>query len=194
MPSDITVVGVCGSRRDGSYTRIAVKAALAASRAVGAETQLLDLGELDIQPFDPDVDPTPDAARFEGVLRETDAMILGTPMYHGSYSGVLKNAIDHCGFDEFEDKTVALLAVSGGSFPITSLEHLRSVCRALNAWVLPYEAALPRVSEAVVDERIVDDKLANRVEKLGRRVVAYATIEPHQDAFEGEQNVGAVGR
>jgi len=27
-------------------------------------------------------------------------------MYHGSYSSTLKTALDYCGFEEFEDKTV----------------------------------------------------------------------------------------
>jgi NAD(P)H-dependent FMN reductase len=40
--------------------------------------------------------------------------IAGTPLYHGSYSGVLKNAIDPMGFHEFEDKMVGLVGVSGG--------------------------------------------------------------------------------
>ena len=194
MSSQTEVVGLSGSRRDGSYTRTAVQVALAASQHGGADTTLFDLRSLDIPPFDPDAPIGDDVERLARGVRRADAVILGTPMYHGSYSGVLKNAIDHCGFDEFEDKTVGLLAVSGGSFPITALEHLRSVCRSLNAWVLPYEAALPRVSSVIENDRIVDEKLAQRVETLGRRVVKYSSIEPHQESFEGEQNVGAIGR
>lgn len=188
------VVGLSGSRRDGSYTRIALQTALAGSEQAGAETDLLDLRTLDIPPFDPDASTPSDVEMLNGSLQETDAILLGTPMYHGSYSGVLKNAIDHCGFDEFENKTVGLLAVAGGSFPITAIEHLRSVCRALNAWVLPYEAAVPRVSDAAEDGQITDEKSENRLLTLGIRAVEYAVIEPTQDAFEGEQNVGATGR
>lgn len=188
------VVGLSGSRREGSYTRIALQTALAGSEQAGAETALLDLRTLDIPPFDPDASTPSDVEMLNGSLQETDAILLGTPMYHGSYSGVLKNAIDHCGFDEFENKTVGLLAVAGGSFPITAIEHLRSVCRALNAWVLPYEAAVPRVSEAAEDGQITDEKSENRLLTLGIRAVEYAVIEPTQDAFESEQNVGATGR
>jgi NAD(P)H-dependent FMN reductase len=111
-------------------------------------------------------------------------------MYHGSYSGVLKNALDHCGFDEFEGKTVGLLGVAGGAFPITALEHLRSVCRALDAWVLPHQAAVPRASSAFEGGAFVDDGIEERVATLGRRVVEYARIEPDPSTFESGQNVG----
>ena len=30
------------------------------------------------------------------------AVVLGTPMYHGSYASALKTALDYCGFDEFK--------------------------------------------------------------------------------------------
>jgi len=104
---------------------------------------------------------------------------------------VLKNALDYCGFDELEGKTVGLLAVAGGSFPITTLEHLRSVCRALNCWVLPHQAAIPNVHSAFENGEFVDAGTEKRVDTLGRRVVEYADIEPDPATFESNQNEGA---
>ena len=190
MRTDITVVGISGSRRSGSHTKTAVNTALATSESAGAQTELIDLRTTEVPPLDPDIEDPGDVAAITRRLRNADGIILGTPMYHGSYSGVLKNTIDHCGFDEFSDKTVGLLAVSGGRFPVSALEHLRSVCRSLNAWVLPYEAAVPQADSAVADGTITDEKLAERVERLGHRVVEYAVITPHQESFEGDENVG----
>jgi NAD(P)H-dependent FMN reductase len=99
-------------------------------------------------------------------------------MYHGSYSGVLKNAIDYCGFDEFENTTVGLLAVSGGPFPTPALDHLRVVCRSLHAWVLPYQAAVPQAHTAFDEDGFTDEDLRQRVRELGARIVEYASIEP----------------
>jgi len=186
----VTVVAISGSLRAHSYTRLALRRALAAAEDAGAETALLDLRSFDLPPLNPDVDDQGDSAAFTRQVREADALLLGTPMYHGSYSGVLKNALDHCGFDEFEGKTVGLLAVAGGAFPITALEHLRSVCRALDAWVLPHQAAIPRASSAFADGTFVDDGMEDRVATLGRRVVEYASIEPDPATFESDQNVG----
>jgi len=189
------VVAICGSLRAESHTRKALTHALAAADSAGAETELLDLREWDLPVFDADDRDAGDAAAFTRRVRAADAILLGTPMYHGSYSSALKNALDYCGFDEFENKTVGLLAVSGGNFPITALEHLRSVCRALNAWVLPYQAAVPNASRAfdggAADWSFTDDGVADRVATLGERAVEYATIEPDPACFESAENVGA---
>jgi NAD(P)H-dependent FMN reductase len=185
------VVGIAGSLRDGSYTRKSVARALRSADASGATTELLDLREWDLPVYDADDDEVGDAVAFAAEVRRADAVVLGTPTYHGSYSSVVKNALDYCGFDEFEDTTVGLLCVAGGSFPTSPLEHLRSVCRALNAWVVPHQAALPRVSSKFEDGELVDEGLAERVDVLGKRVVQYARIEPDPRTAEAIENVGA---
>lgn len=190
------VVGVVGSLRDESYTRLAVTRALEAAERAGASTDRLDLRTFDLPLFDADVDreEAGDAAELARRIREADAILLGTPVYHGSYASPLKTALDYCGFDEFADKTVGLLAVAGGAFPVSALEHLRSTCRALNAWVLPHEAAIPTARTAFENGAFVDDDLEDRIATLGRRAVQYARIEPDPDSFESDHNVGARDR
>ena len=185
------VVGIVGSLRDGSYTRVGISRALDAAADTGATTELLDLREFDLPVFDADDREAGDAVEFTQRVRNADAILLGTPVYHGSFSAPLKNALDYCGFDEFEHKTVGLLAVAGGSFPITALEHLRSVCRALDCWVIPHQAAIPRARNSIEDGEIVDEGIDERVVKLGQEAVQFANIEPDPPSFESEENVGA---
>ncbi|MDY6817757.1 MAG: NADPH-dependent FMN reductase [Halobacteriales archaeon] len=187
------VVAICGSLRDASHTRVALNRALAAAADAGATTELIDLRELDLPVYDADNGEAADAPELTQRVRDGDVILLGTPMYHGSYSSPLKTALDYCGFDEFEQKTVGLLGVAGGSFPITALDHLRSVCRALDAWVLPYQAAVPNASNRIEDGAFVDDSIEERVATLGRRAVQFARIEPDPSSFESDQNVGAGG-
>ncbi|WP_436935167.1 NADPH-dependent FMN reductase [Halovenus marina] len=191
MSTPPTVVGLCGSLRDRSYTRLGLERALASANERGAKTHLIDLREYDLPMFDPDSGTVPDADRLCDRLLSADSILLGSPMYHGSYSAPLKNALDYTGFDEFEETTVGLLGVSGGKFPITTLEHLRSVCRSLNAWVLPHQAAIPNASSQFEDGSFVDESMENRVAVLGERAVEYARIEPDPASFESTQNVGA---
>lgn len=191
MDEKTTVVAICGSRRENSVTRIALHECLSGAREHAAETVLIDLRDRRIPPFDPDVDTPPSVREMAFQVRKADAIILGTPMYHGSYSGVLKNAIDYCGFEEFENTTVGLVGVAGGRFPITALEHLRSICRSLNAWVLPTQAAIPESHSVVEEGHIRDDELTERLRTVGRRVVEYANIEPDPPCFESQENVGA---
>lgn len=186
------VVGIVGSLRDGSYTRVAVRRALDGAAEAGGTTELLDLREYDLPVFDADDREAGDAPALTRTIRDADSILLGTPVYHGSYSAPLKNALDYCGFDEFENKTVGLLAVAGGGFPITALEHLRSVCRALNCWVIPHQAAVPRASGAVENGAITDEAIGERVARLGEEAVQYANIEPDPPCLESTENVGAT--
>ncbi|WP_332899592.1 NADPH-dependent FMN reductase [Haladaptatus sp. CMSO5] len=185
------VVAVCGSLRDESYTRTALKHVLAEAELAGATTELVDPREFDIPIFDADEREPGDVPALMQTLQDADAIVLGTPMYHGSYSSPLKTILDYAGFDEFDDKTVGLLAVSGGRFPTTALEHLRSVGRSLGAWVLPHQAAIPGVRDQFYDGEFVDEEMEKRVRTLGRRVVQFWNIEADPRTAESEENVGA---
>ena len=185
------VVAIPGRLREVSYTRLASRRVLDAAESRGATTDLIDLRSLDLPVYDGDAGGAGDADELARRVREADAVLLATPVYHGSYSAPLKNALDYCGFDEFEHTTVGLLAVAGGSFPTTALEHLRSVCRSLNAWVLPHQAALPNVSSRFEGGELVDETMAERVDTLGVRLVQYGKIEPDPMTVEACENVGA---
>ncbi|SDM37461.1 NAD(P)H-dependent FMN reductase [Halogranum gelatinilyticum] len=186
------VVALGGSLRDRSYTRLALEHALRGVEEAGGTGEFVDLRDYDLPTLDADQDAQGDSAKLVDRIRGADAVLLGTPMFHGSYSGVLKNALDYCGFDEFAGKTVGLLAVSGGAFPVTALEHLRSVCRALDAWVIPHQAAVPRAHAAFDDDGAFrDEGLEERVLVLGRRAVQFANIEADPATFESRQNKGA---
>ncbi|WP_330632513.1 NADPH-dependent FMN reductase [Halocatena halophila] len=185
------VVAVCGSLRADSYTRIALERALTTVRSMDGSTEFIDLETMELPVFNADNSDAGDAVALRSSVRAADAVILGSPMYHGSYSGALKNALDYCGFDEFENTTVGLLAVSGGSFPVPTLNHLRSVCRSLNAWVIPHQVAIPSVNSQIDDGAFVDPDIEDRVVTLGQRAVEYATIEPEQHTVASTENVGA---
>ncbi|MFB6200708.1 MAG: NADPH-dependent FMN reductase [Halorhabdus sp.] len=189
--SETHVVAVCGSLRDDSYTRKSLRLTLSAAAREGARTDLLDLREWDLPTFDADDRDAGDAPAFRDRIQAADAVILGTPVYHGSFATPLKNALDYCGFDEFEHTTIGLLAVAGGRFPITALEHLRTVGRALDAWVIPHQVAIPRASDTYEDGELVDEELVEMIEVLGREAVEYAHIDPDPDSFESGENVGA---
>lgn len=137
MNDDRHVVAPCGGLRDASETRIALREVLAAVRTAGATADLVGLRKHALPPFDPDERDAGDASEIKRVSQKADAVVLGTPNYHGSYSAPLKNTLDYCGRDEFEGTTVGLLVVAGGDFPTPALDHLRTVTRTLNAWTLP---------------------------------------------------------
>ncbi|MFP4218910.1 MAG: NADPH-dependent FMN reductase [Salinarchaeum sp.] len=116
-----------------------------------------------------------------GSTERFDLRSFELPVYHDSYASPLKTVLDYCGFEE---TTVGLLAVAGGGFPGAALKHLRSVCRTLNAWVLPHQIAILNVRSVVEAGIIADDNLAERTRELGQQAVQYVDINPDSVARE----------
>lgn len=178
MPPEIDprVVAICGSLRDSSRTRVALREALAASGEVGATTELIDLRDYELPSLNTADGDVPGARALRETVEQADSILLGTPNYHGSYSGALKNALDYCGRDEFEGTTVGLLEVAAGEFPGSALIHLRTVSRTLRAWTLPTEVAIPDSASVVDGTRITDVEIADRTHRLGRELAIYAGV------------------
>jgi FMN reductase len=119
--------------------------------------------------------------KLRAIIKESDGIILATPEYHNSFSGVLKNALDLMGFEQFEGKTIGLIGVSGGSMGANqALSSLRNIGRALHAWVIPQEASIPNVWK-VFDEsgKCIDDTLVPRIKSVGLNVAKFALM--HND-------------
>ena len=171
----VKVAALCGSLRPGSYTAQALRIALQGARERGAETSFIDLRDyrLPVHPGDKAIAATdPEGQRLRAAVRATDGLILGTPEYHGSFSGVLKNALDYLAFEELEGKMIGLVGVSGGAMgAFGGLGGLRHIGRALHAWVVPEQAAIPEAWKVFDSEgRLKDPRLAERVAGVGREV------------------------
>ena len=187
--SQISVVGICGSLRAGSHTRMALRVALEGAQEVGAQTKLIDLRDYGLNFCDGKEDESgypPGVGKLRKEVRATEGIILATPEYHGGSSGVLKNALDLMGFDEFEGKMVGLVGVSGGRMgAVDALNTLRNIGRALHAWVVPEQAGIPEAWN-VFDEagNMKNPKLGERVKDVGRQVARYAYLHSSEKALE----------
>ena len=142
---EIRVIGLVGSLRPGSATRMAVGYVLQGAGEAGANVELLDLAAYNL-PFlgrEREEGNVEAVRRFRAALQAADGIILASPEIHGSISGVLKNALDLASSDEFEGKMVGLVGVAGGRMGATeSLSHLRTIGRSLRAWVIPTQASI----------------------------------------------------
>src|SRR5882762_11225252 len=142
------IVGISGSLRPGSYTTMAVAVALQGAAELKCETKLINLRDYQLVFCDVKDDESQfpkDVLRLREEVKQAQGIILGTPEYHGGYSGVLKNALDLMGFEEFEGKMLGLVGVSGGAMgAFSALESLRNIGRALHAWVVPEQASIPQ--------------------------------------------------
>jgi NAD(P)H-dependent FMN reductase len=181
MTTTPTIVGLSGSLRDESRTRVALRSALDSASGAGATTTLIDLRSYDLPVVDADARDAGDAPALKRRVAEADAVVLATPVYHGSYATPLKNALDYCGRNEFGGTTVGLIAVAGGGFPRPALAHLREVSRALDAWVYPDQVSIPNGSEHVVDGDVRSESIATRLASLGEGLVNYAGVDDYPE-------------
>jgi chromate reductase, NAD(P)H dehydrogenase (quinone) len=93
MNPSITILGIAGSLRKGSYNRMALQAAQSLVPE-GAQIEIFDLHG--IPPFNQDEEKAPPAVvtEFKNRIRAADAVLFATPEYNYGVPGVLKNAID----------------------------------------------------------------------------------------------------
>ncbi len=179
--TSLHVVGLCGSLRSGSFTRMALHVALRGAEGPGVTTQLLDLDAFDL-PFcrgkDNQTTYGENVRRFRASLREADGIVIATPEYHGSFSGVVKNALDLAGFEEFEGKMVGLIGVSGGRNGASdALNTLRAIGRSLHAWVVPTQATISGAWEAFQENgETRDPQDARRLRAVGHEVARFARL------------------
>jgi FMN reductase len=186
----IRVVGICGSLRPNGWTLAALKIALAGAEEKGATTELLDLRDYGL-PFCTGggvdaIEGKASVQRLRKKILEASGIILATPNYHGSLSGVLKNALDLMSMREFEGKVVGLIGVSGGRMGGTAtLNALRAIGRTLHAWVIPSEAWIYDADSSFTEDgRIKDLGSEQRVRDVGRKIARLTRMLASKEARE----------
>lgn len=144
------IVGIAGSMRPNSFSAQTAKLAMAAIAKKGADIEILDLKDLSL-PFcngSADYPTYPDVQRLKDTVQSAHGLLIVTPEYHGSLSGVLKNALDLLEESHFHGKAVALIAVMGGIPSNNAINTLRIIFRQLHAWVLPEQLIISNIDEA----------------------------------------------
>jgi FMN reductase len=134
------LVAIVGSATPPGRLRRAVAAALDRASAAGVDVDLIDLAERTIAPADgrPAVELDDDTAAVVGAIAAADAVLLATPVYRGSLTGVLKNLLDHVPVEALERKPVAIVAMGASPHHYLGAErHLRDVLSFFGADVLP---------------------------------------------------------
>lgn len=170
----IKIVGISGSLRAGSYSQLALKIAIERVEALGAEVEILDLQSLKLPFCDggseyPDY---PDVEKLRQTVLAADGIILATPEYHGSVSGVLKNALDLMGFEHFSGKVTGLISVLGGQPNSNALNDLRLIMRWVHAWTIPEQIAVGQAWNAFDENgNLTDEKLSKRFDDFAQSLV-----------------------
>jgi FMN reductase len=183
--SEPYIVGLGGTVRSGSSSERALIKSLAAAEAAGARTELFGgafLAGMSIyNPHAPSCGG--ETARFIDAVRGADGLIVASPGYHGSISGLVKNALD-CLEDLREDARPYLhgravgciVAASGAQAAGSTLAALRAIVHALRGWPTPFGATLAGGGLFDAEGEFNDARDAWQVETVAQQVVEFAAL------------------
>ena len=179
MSSPITILGIPGSLRKGSFNRMALTAA---QKLVPPGT-VLEITELsDIPPFNQDDEANvPEAVtKFKQRIRAADAILFSTAEYNYGIPGVLKNAIDWGtrpqGDNSWSDKPVALMGATPGPFGTSRAQLLmRPLLTFLNMHTVNQPEVLISKAHEKFDTtgNLTDDTTKKLIAKLLENLVSW---------------------
>jgi FMN reductase len=191
----LTIVGLGGSLAQTSRSRAALSVALAGAAEAGADTTLLDLRQLDLPMYNPELEltPPPNAERMIEACYGADGMLWSSPMYQGTISGAFKNALDWLhplGRRDppyLHDKVVGLISAAGGTQGLQAVNTMEFATRALRAWAVPYVVPVPSAHLVFgQDGEIRDEGVEGQLQLLGAEVVRAAHRFAGDDALDRE--------
>ncbi len=179
MPeAPLNVLAVVGSLQRGSVTRHVIHHVADELRRAGCAVDVLDFLKEPLALYNPDTaHDLPGYADLQDRVDRADVICLGTPDYHGSLSGAMKNFLDHF-WHEFAGKLFVTIVASHEK-GLTVTDQLRTIARQCYAWTLPYGVAFTEDVD-VKEGQIVSDSLRNRLQMLIRDAHVYGQVLARQ--------------
>lgn len=175
------ILAFAGSTRTASFNKQLIKLGVRGAEAAGAQVTLVDLRDFKLPLYDGDDEAQhglPEGAlRWKELMKAHDGLLISSPEYNSSISGVLKNAIDWASrpapneapLECFDGKVAALLSASPGALGgLRGLVTLRSILGNIKVVVLPEQIAVSKANEAFnEDGSMKNPKQQESVEKIG---------------------------
>lgn len=181
--TDIKLVAIGGTVRPGSSTERAMAIAAAAAADEGASVTSFGGDYLARLPHyrGPDWSES-DGAELIASVREADGLIIASPGYHGTVSGMVKNAIDYLeelARDErpyLHNRPVGLIVTAFGHQAANSgMTTLRTIAHALRGWPTPFGAAIKTEADSFHESgACLDPVIQGQLELVGRQVARAA--------------------
>jgi len=185
MLEKLSIVGIGGTTVADSSTEQALIIALEAARAEGADVTLFDGPFLAALPHYSHraTESSDEALRLVAAVRGAHGLLLASPGYHGSVSGLFKNAIDYIEETAKDARVyldglpVGLIATAyGWQATGSTLATMRSIVHALRGWPTPLGAGIRSVTGMFSNNQCCDEPASSQLQLVGRQVVEFARL------------------
>lgn len=178
------IVGIGGTASPTSSTEQALNLALAAAEQAGARTRLFGGASLVRLPhYAVAAPPCDECAELIDAVRAADGLIIASPGYHGSISGLVKNAIDYLEETARDPRVyldgvpVGLITTAyGWQATASTLATLRSIVHALRGWPTPLGAAINSSGGIFRDGLCTDANAGRQLGLVGQQVTEFARL------------------
>lgn len=174
------IVAIGGTVSAGSTTELTLRTAMASAAAHGAEVQLFDGAYLAALPhYRSSAHAGAEGSELVEAVRHADGLLLAAPGYHGTISGLVKNALDYLedlskdSRPYLDGRAVGLIATAyGDQATMSTMQTLRSIVHALRGWPTPMGATI-RTYQGLFspDGECLDERARGQIELVGRQVV-----------------------
>lgn len=159
----------------GSKTKVIVESVLSQVKKNDSNinTQLLDLKDYQLMFCDgrePN-DYSGDTKKVIEFIREADFYIIGSPVFQGSFTGVLKNLFDLLPPITFRNKVVGLVANGGTWQHFLMIENqLKPILGYFRSYTVPSYVYV-HSQQFNKENEIIDNDVKKRIENLAEEVV-----------------------
>lgn len=187
MEKQAKILALSGSTRKGSFNKKLLEICAAGARSAGAAVTVVNLAEYPMPLYDGDLEDRQGipstALELKKLFLNHTGLLIASPEYNSSISGVLKNAIDWISRSQpnepyliaFKDKIATLVSASPGNLGgLRGLVHLRAILNNIGVIVLPEQLCVGTAHEAFTEEgALIDAKQQNKALQLGAALSAF---------------------
>jgi FMN reductase len=191
------IIGLGGTTRARSTSEMVLRAVLREAEVLGARAELIAGPDLVLPIYAPEsTHRDPAATRLIEALRCCDGVIIASPGYHGSISGLIKNALDYTEDlrDDkrpyFDGRAVGCIGCANGWQATGSvLAALRSIVHALRGWPTPLGITANTLDDLFDRDGVCRDQgFAVQLRVMAQQVMVFADLmRTHSSAPAADQ-------
>lgn len=166
------VLAFAGSLRKNSFNKSLLNEAVKLTPKE-LEVEVFDLAPIPLYSKDIELVGFPEpVANLREKIREADGVLIATPEYNYSISGVLKNTLDWISRppeQPFSEKPIGIMGASDGGFgTIRAQMHLRQIFVTLNSFVMNRPQVHIRDADKKFDEKgnLLDEEDKEKIKKF----------------------------